>query len=111
MIRWMGMLLLLLASVSATACVDRGPNLLDQELSLYRFEQEGYRRKDLEERYAEERQRCDELTERILVLRTEVDAKEAELSGLEARLRELTARIEEARAGLGAAEKPGGSKD
>lgn len=92
--------LLLLLFVVIVGCVDRGPNLLDQELSLYRAEQEKYRREDLDQRYAEERARCDDLTQRILVLRRDVEGKEAELSGLRARLAGLLREIAEANARL-----------
>lgn len=92
---------LLLAAVAALAgCVDRGPNVLDQELSLYRAEQEEYRREDLDRRYAEEQARCDELTERILSLRRDVEGKEGELAELRARLARLAREIADANARL-----------
>lgn len=102
MIRVIALGLLLAAAAALAGCVDRGPNLLDQELSLYRAEQEKYRREDLDRRYAEERARCDELTERILGLRRDVEGKESELADLRTRLANLVREIAEADARLAA---------
>jgi Skp family chaperone for outer membrane proteins len=58
---------------------------LDDEYSLFAYEQQKYRREELEKLYEQERARSDELTEKILELRREIEEKERELRELEKR--------------------------
>ena len=74
-----------------------GDTILDRELQMYQWEQEKYRREDLEELYRQEQARSDELTEEILALREEVARRLDELSDLEDRLEKLNAEIAAAR--------------
>ena len=79
-------LLLLVVLLLVGACSNsKGMTALDKEYDLFRYEQEKYRREELEKLYEQERQRSDELTEKILALRKEIEEKERELEELEKR--------------------------
>ena len=80
------LLLLLVAALAFPGCRS-GDDLraLDDEYDLFAYEQEKYRREELEKMYAEERARSDELTEKILALRKEIEEKERKLRELEKR--------------------------
>ena len=89
-----------------SGCAGEQTSLLDQELLTYRYEQEKYRREDLEALYREEAALSDEISERILALREEIAAKEEELEKLEAELMDLEEAIRAARAKATAATPP-----
>jgi hypothetical protein len=79
-------LLLLVLITAVAACANpRGMEALDKEYDLFAYEQEKYRREELQKLYEEERKRSDELTEKILALRKEIEEKERELEEIEGR--------------------------
>lgn len=78
-------ILFLLALGLFTGCARNHMADLEREYGHFRYEQEKYRREDLERLYQEERRRSDALTEKILRLREEIERKEKELEELEKR--------------------------
>ena len=74
-------LLLLLWAPLLTACAQEQSNILERELSVYRYEQEKYRREKLEDLYEVEEARAEELTRLILAVREAIEAREGELAG------------------------------
>ena len=83
-------------AILAFGCAERHVSILDEELSLYRSEQERFRREELEEIYLEEQARSDELTDQILELRAEIEEKTRKLGELHAQRAELDAQLEKA---------------
>jgi len=79
-------LFILAVLLLAGACSNtKGMDALDKEYDLFVFEQEKYRREELQKLYEQERKRSDALTEKILALRKEIEAKERELEELDKR--------------------------
>ncbi|MEN8150820.1 MAG: hypothetical protein ABFS86_13435 [Planctomycetota bacterium] len=83
----MKLLVLTFVLLPVVAACQSGNDLqaLDDEYDLFVYEQEKGRREELETLYERERARSDELTEKILELRREIEEKERELRELEKR--------------------------
>jgi len=96
----------LLVGLLLAGCAGEQSSLLDQELLNYRYEQEKFRREDLEALYREEAELSDRISERILALREEIAAKEEELERLQAKLSELEDAIRQAREQAAATASP-----
>lgn len=96
-------ILLLLAG-----CAGERTTILDQELASYRYEQERYRRKDLEALYREELARSEDLTHAILLLEKEIAERERELEQLRARLAALEKDVADAQKAVDTAEAAAG---
>ena len=78
-------ILLLTVVILFAGCASNYRADLEREFGHFRYEQEKYRREELEKLYEEERRRSDALTEKIIRLREEIQRKEKELSELEKR--------------------------
>ena len=98
-------LLLLLSTPLLSACAQEQGNILERELSAYRYEQEKYRREKLEDLYEVEEARAEELTRLILAVREAINSREGELEELRERLHRLEGEIDEVREKVAAAEK------
>ncbi len=97
--------LVLIAGLVLLGCGDTQMTLLDEELSIYRYEQEKYRRESLEDLYFEETMRCEDLTAEILELENSIEDKTRELGDLNARLARIDAQLAAAEKRLADAEK------
>jgi hypothetical protein len=77
-------ILLAVLALSVWGCASSEAELLNREYELFRFEQQKYRREELEKLYREEKARSDALRKEILELRAEIDRLErvrSELTG------------------------------
>jgi septal ring factor EnvC (AmiA/AmiB activator) len=81
----------LLIALSLSACADSELTALDEDLRIYRYEQEKYRGEDLERLYREEAARSESLAAEITALREQISAQERELEALRRRSAELGA--------------------
>ncbi len=79
----------LLLALSLVACADSDLTALDEDLRIYRYEQEKYRGEDLDRLYREEAARSEALVAEIAALRERIAAKERELEALRRRAVEL----------------------